>query len=251
MRRTLLLIAAVMLFVGCTKHPTVRYALRAAGKNRAELQRVIEHYHNADPELKKAARYVIASLPGHYSYRDDKIHDYYNFAHSMLINDTLSPERQRDLLRDVTDSLYSDLPQNVVSDVEIVKSDFLIHSIDLAYSQWKNCPWAMQVTFSEFLDFMLPYKAIELQELDDWRDTLYNRYSKDLEQPVINDVEYNTTMGIADYIRTTVQNRTGRYGLYDRSGLPLLSADTEVWKYSRLCIAGMSGNACWRCSCSS
>lgn len=214
-----------MLLVGCAKQPNVRYALRAAGDNSSEIQTVIDYYHDAEPELKKAALYVITSLPGHYSYRDDSIRDYYKFASSVLSDKTLSPEQQRDLLRDVTDSLYSQLPTNVISDVEIVKADFLIHSIDQAYSQWKNCPWASQATFGEFVDYLLPYKGVEYQELDYWRDTLYDRYSKDLEQPVINDVEYNTTMGIADYIRRSVQDRTGRYGLYTRSGLPLLSAE--------------------------
>ena len=247
--RTILVIAILLFSAGCSQKPTVRYALRVSGENRAELEEVIKHYRDANPELKEVVNRVIASLPGHYSYSDNSIYDYYEYAHAVLEDDSLSREQQRDMLRDITDSLYGNLPLNVIPDAKVVKADFLIHSIDFAYNQWKNCPWAMQVSLSEFIDYMLPYKGVELQELDYWRDTLYNRYCKDLEQPVINDVEYNTTMGIADYIRRAVMDRTGRYGLYTRSGLPLLSADLlpiqtfgDIPDYALLgCLAMRSG----------
>lgn len=71
---------------------------------------------------------------------------------------------------------------------------------------------------------MLPYKAAEFQELDYWRDTLYAYFAQGLENPVRNDVEYNTAVGVADMVRNEVLTRMQRYGLYTRSGLPLLSA---------------------------
>ena len=75
---------------------------------------------------------------------------------------------------------------------------------------------------------MLPYKAIELQELDYWRDTLINHFGKGLDNPIKNDVEYNTTMGVADMIRNDTYNGLHRYGLYTRAGLPLLSAHLQA-----------------------
>lgn len=221
----LYLLLLVPFLTGCTCKPALKDALESSGTNRSELEAVLDHYRSADKELKKAVSCLISSLPGHYSYSGDSIQDYYRYAYNVLSDSSLTPEQQRDMLRDISDSLYSHLAGQTVPDAQVVRADFLIHSIDLAYSQWKNCPWAVQVTFQDFLDYMLPYKAVELQELDYWRDTLYNRYSKDLEHPVVNDVEYNTTMGIADYIRSTFIERTGRYGLYNRSGLPLMSAE--------------------------
>ena len=109
-------------------------------------------------------------------------------------------------------------------DAQIIKADFLIDNIDKSYAQWTTCPWASQVTFDEYLEWMLPYKAVELQELDHWRDTLLAYFGTGLEHPIKNDVEYNTTMGVADMIRNDANNRLHRYGLYTRAGLPLLSA---------------------------
>src|SRR5690554_708660 len=56
-------------------------ALEMAGDNRIELEKVLEHY-SQDPtdSLKlKAAQFLIANMPGHYSYKDSvSINGYYN-----------------------------------------------------------------------------------------------------------------------------------------------------------------------------
>ncbi len=71
---------------------------------------------------------------------------------------------------------------------------------------------------------MLPYKAVELQELDAWRDSVLNHFNYGYTHPIKNDVEYNTTMGVADMLRNECQEKMQRHGLYTRAGLPLLSA---------------------------
>ena len=113
-------------------------------------------------------------------------------------------------------------------DAQVIKADFLIKNIDTSYDRWVNCDWARQITFDEYLEWLLPYKAIELQELDAWRDTLLAHFGKGLENPIVNDVEYNTASGIADMLRNDAYKGLNRYGLYTRAGLPLLSAHLQV-----------------------
>ena len=197
-----------------------------AGDNRSELESVLEHYHTIDnnPEKLAAAHYLIEGLPAHYSYAGDSIYQYYNYAAHILADITLTPEQQHDSLLAVTDARYADLPKHTVPDAQIISADFLIDNIDQSYAQWTTCPWASQVTFDEYLEWMLPYKAVELQELDAWRDTMLSHFGDGYRHPIRNDVEYNTTMGVADMLRNECQEKMRRYGLYTRAGLPLLSA---------------------------
>lgn len=225
MVRTLIAACAILLLTCCGRESaSIRYALRQAGDNRPELESVLSHYVD-EPEKLAAARYLIANLPAHYSYADsDAIHEYYNYAARILSDTILTPEQQRDSMLAVTDSLYADLKNHTIPDAQIIKADYLIKNIDRSYAQWQTCPWASQLTFDEYLEWLLPYKAVELQELDAWRDTILAHFSDGLNHPIKNDVEYNTTVGVADMLRNEAQNKMHRNGLYTRSGLPLLSA---------------------------
>ncbi len=204
--------------------------LKTAGDNRLELETVLNHYRKEDcnPLKLRAAEYLIRNLPAHYSYLDEDVYSYYDYAALILSDTMLTPEQQRDSLLTITDCKYSDLPSNIVPDAQIIKADFLIDNIDKSFNQWDTCPWAKQLTFDEYLEWLLPYKAVELQELDHWRDTLLAYFGTGLAHPIKNDVEYNTTLGVADMIRNDVNSRLHRYGLYTRAGLPLLSAYLQV-----------------------
>ena len=229
-KRGFFLTVTIVLLAGCTSRSALENALNQAGSNRSELETVLKHYRTTDanPQKLYAAEYLIENMPGHYSYAGNQIYEYYDYAARILADKSLTPEQQRDSLLAITDLKYRDLPNHTIPDAQVIKADFLINNIDKSYNQWTTCPWASQVTFDEYLEWMLPYKAIELQELDYWRDTLLAHFGKGLEHPIINDVEYNTTMGVADMIRNDTYNALNRYGLYTREGLPLLSAYLQV-----------------------
>lgn len=211
---------------GCADRSYLNYALTSAGSNRTELEAVLNHYRGTDPNPDKlrAAEFLIENMPAHYSYAGNEIYQYYDYAARILADTTLAPEQQRDSLLAITDQKYRDLPNHTVPDAQVIKADFLIKNIDTSYDKWVNCDWASQVTFDEYLEWMLPYKAIELQEMDAWRDTLLAHFGDGLKNPIKNDVEYNTTLATADMIRNEALNKLHRYGLYTRAGLPLLSA---------------------------
>lgn len=205
-------------------------ALDSAGPNRVELEKVLNHYRLVDRNKEKmlAARYIIENLPAHYSYASNEIYDYYRYAERILDDKSLTPEQQRDSLLIETNLKYRHLTGVTVPDAQIIRSDYLIDNIDKSYNQWKTCPWASQLSFNGYLEWLLPYKATELQELDHWRDTMSAHFGNGLREPVKNDVEYNTTMGVADMLRNEAYNRLKRYGLYTTSGLPLLEASLQV-----------------------
>lgn len=218
------------LIYSCTTSSALEYALTSAGPNRSELESVLTHYRTIDinPQKQRAAEFLIENMPAHYSYASKEIYQYYDYATQILADTVLTPEQQRDSLLAITDNKYRDLPNCTVPDARVIKASVLIDNIDKSYAQWTTCPWASQVSFDEYLEWLLPYKAVELQELDHWRDTMLAYFGIGLEHPIINDVEYNTTMGVADMVRKDAYNVLHRYGLYTRAGLPLLSAYLQV-----------------------
>ena len=224
------ILLASIYIVSCSNYSLFVEVMDSAGSNRSELETVLDHYRIDDPnpEKYKAAEYIIENLSAHYSYSGTKIQEYYGYAASILSDTSLTPEQQRDSLLEKTDRVYKGISSCTVPDAQIIKSGFLIENIDKSYQQWQTCPWARQLSYDEYLEWLLPYKAVELQELDCWRDTLLVHFCSGLDNPVKNDVEYNTTVGVADMIRRDTYNSLNRYGLYTRSGLPLLSAQLLV-----------------------
>ena len=222
-------------FSGCSKDDIyLHYALKAAGKNKTELKAVLEHYSTVDkdPEKLKAAKYLIANMPAHYSYRDTAaINRYYGQALEILGTGP-SPDWQRDTLRQISDTQYPYIGLNLISDVEIITADYLIHSIDQAFKQWRTRPWAKHLTYEEFRDWILPYKVTELQSLDAWRDTLINHYSDSINTIIDSDDQRNTIYGAIEIVRDEIHTKQSAIGhriiWEDRGGIPMRSASTWV-----------------------
>ena len=225
-----LLGAVIALFCTCYKRSDLSTALYYAYDNKEELENALRHYMFEDPNPEKlaAAQFLIENMPGHYSYSSSEIYSYYAYADSILADTSLTPEQQRDSLLAKTDSRFVAMPFLKTRDIEIVKADYLIDNIDKSYAQWKTCPWASHLSFEDYLEWLLPYKAVEFQELDAWRDTMLACFGTCLEHPVKNDVEYNTTLGVAEMIRNEAYHVLNRHGLYTRAGLPLLTAHLQV-----------------------
>ena len=210
----------------CKKSSFYQDTMKRADGNRAELDGVLYHYREVDPNPEKlsAAKYLIKNLAAHYSYMGNEIQDYYDYAALILKDTSLKPEQQRDSLLEKTDLKYSSLADKTIYDAQIIKAKYLIDNIDKSYNAWKNYPWANHLSFDDYLEWLLPYKGVELQELDSWRDTLYSHFGEKMNSQFKNDVEYETTVGMAEKIRNNIFQNIGRYGLYTRSGLPLLNS---------------------------
>lgn len=228
--RIIVCLSVLILLTGCIQNSKNESALVLAGSNRSELEAVLNYYTANDPNPQKlrAAEFLIENMPAHYSYAGNEIYQYYDYAARILTDKELTPEQQRDSLLAITDSKYKDLPKHTIPDAQVIKAEYLIDNIDKSYAMWSTCPWASQVRFDEYLEWLLPYKATELQELDNWRDTLNIYFSDGLKNMVPNDVEYGTTMKTADIVRNETLRKLNRHGLYSRAGLPLLSANLQA-----------------------
>ena len=175
--------------------PLLEEALELAGGNRVELERVLAHYVGDSLKL-EAAKYLIRHMPGHYSYADTTaVGRYYDAADSLL-----------DAMRDSTVQAIQDsmsalsrrweavVDTRKVQDVETVRAAFLIAGIDSAFVQWREGPWARHLDFAQFCEYLLPYKAEELQPLDGWRTYLRGFHPDHLDELQYCDIYRNSPL---------------------------------------------------------
>lgn len=141
--------------------PTVADALTKAGANRAEIEKVIAHYEKlGDAQKLEAARFLIANMIGQcyieYALFDEKkaehaydALDHKDFAAAQARLDEL--EKQFGPV-DFQKTRYT-------YDLQTITADYLIENIELAFAAWKSKPWARDLSFEAFRDYVLPYRG--------------------------------------------------------------------------------------------
>lgn len=216
---------AFTLVASCShEYDALEYAYKVAGPNRGELEKVIEHYKDDSLKL-AAARFLIENMPGHYSYRSNAINDYYDIA-LQLTKSSLTPKEQRDSLLYLSDNRFYGLDQEIIQDARIITADFLIKNIDQAFDVWINERWAKHVSFDEFCEWILPYKCVELQSFDSWRDTMRQTFWWNVAHMDYDDESYDSPFRAVNTIRSEIVWRIKPVGMYNRSGYHMRSAST-------------------------
>ncbi|KUJ59116.1 hypothetical protein AR687_24800 [Flavobacteriaceae bacterium CRH] len=141
----------------------------------AELKKTIDHYsHSGEDTLKlKAAWFLIENMDNRYTEDSKELEDYYTFLDSLF-------RKEKDFAQ--LDSMYknyvrklSNLDYQRFPDKKYIKSDYLIKNIDEAFESWQK-PWAKHLSFSEFCEYLLPYR-IHNEQLEPWRIIYRKRYS--------------------------------------------------------------------------
>ncbi|MDR3235283.1 MAG: hypothetical protein LBT48_00950 [Prevotellaceae bacterium] len=161
----------LLLLAGCNSSSNyLAQALQLAGDNRAELEKVLAHYEN-EPLKRQAAQFLIENMFGHYSYQNQAYAERYYDAFDS-VNLYAGRSEEEIIARYKTVAAKYNHFQPVVSDLQIIKADYLIDNIDRAFDTWQNEPWATHLGFEEFCEYLLPYKVAECQTFDNWREYL-------------------------------------------------------------------------------
>jgi hypothetical protein len=177
LRRATLLAGTLVLAGGASaRPPEVDAALAKAGENRAQLERVLEHYaRQGDPLKLRAAEFLIGNMDGHgyvvYGFFDEDGNEitfdalqYANFREALAAFDELEETHGPiDYERTRFDP-----------DLETITAEFLIENIDLAFTAWREKPWAQEITFEAFCEHILPYRGSN-EPLDSWRPACMER----------------------------------------------------------------------------
>lgn len=177
--KTCVWVAAAWLSVGCDR--VLDTSLELSGENRSQLEAVITHY-AGEPEKQEAAKFLIRNMKRHYTADCPYMDTYYELTDSLQRDTNVAVSA----LKVIYDSIYT--PQRFAGikrtpDLKAVRSDFLISHIDAAFEAWKS-PWAKDLTFDEFCEYILPYR-VGHERLELWRD-LYKEMYAPVVRPLLN-----------------------------------------------------------------
>ena len=175
MKRYPFILALCFGLCACGTPDPLRHSLEAAGENRAELEKVLEHYsqHPADSLKLKAARFLIANMPGKHSYDSPDIRRFYREADSVF-QDTAIHDRYEYRL----DTLLAKIDARQIEerpDLEHITASLLIENIDDAFVARERYPWCRRLSFEEFCEYVLPYRA-GTTPLEEWRPLMRKRF---------------------------------------------------------------------------
>ena len=145
-------------------------ALRLAGDNRPELEKVLDHYSEnpADSLQLRAARFLIENMPGHYTLTSPAVER----MRERIYADTSIGYLSRRTIDIVLEQLFRlDYQTERKEDIHSITADYLISHIDASFRMCDDYSWLEIVPFDTFLEYLLPYRT-EHERLEPWRDSL-------------------------------------------------------------------------------
>ena len=178
--KTILLFTVIM-FASCCKYDReVRVALQYAGKNREELKKVLDYYctQDIDDEKYEAAVYLIKNMPFHLSFPADTYMQYAEDVDSLFLS-----QKNKDSLisciKRISEKYRSAMrPQY---DIASISADYMIWNIDYSFETWKTSPFLEHLSFDDFCEYVLPYKCVELQPINKWKEVYSTQYRGELD----------------------------------------------------------------------
>lgn len=162
-----------LLLCSCTHNKRLEFALDFAGENRAELEKVLEHYNDSGLKL-DAARFLIENMPHYYGYEGWQL-DSMKTAKAEVIKKRILDEDTRMRWSNFS---YQNLKK--VYDAQVITAPYLIENIDEAFAVWRGKPWGRSLSFDEFCEWILPYR-IDNEPLENWRRAYYDQYAGKLD----------------------------------------------------------------------
>ena len=153
----------------------VEQALKLAGDNRGELEKVLDHY-GKQPEdgLKyKAACFLIENMPYHFWYEGKQLDDYSN------IYEALMQKKDAFFVLDSFQTKFGTFSWSGLTgkyDIQEITSAYLIQNIEWAFKVWNEQPWGQSLSFDDFCNYVLPYR-VNVEHPVEWRQYLYEKYN--------------------------------------------------------------------------
>lgn len=179
---TCIVLVNVVLSMLTSCEKDVKRALDMSGENRSELESVLNHFKSDPDGLKyRAAKYLIANAPYHYTYAD-KLTEEYDTAYLDMAGEAL---QNRVAYYNERRSKLSCYSHEIQTDITCLKASYLINAIDDACDAWRHSSWSADYDESIFFDYVLPYRILN-EGLSDWRSTVANVYPSLFEDVVVS-----------------------------------------------------------------
>lgn len=170
MKRQLFICVYILCLFSCIpSHEGERLeaALIFSGSNRAELEKVLEHYQHDSLKF-RAAVYLIENMSLYYTYKGCDLDSFY-IALQQYADSGSYAKYLGYLKRFPYRSLHKEY------DAHVITSDYLIENIDYSFKVWHETPWGKYLSFADFCEFLLPYR-IKNEPLSHWKKDFYHRF---------------------------------------------------------------------------
>ncbi|WP_294591052.1 hypothetical protein [uncultured Bacteroides sp.] len=183
----ILLFFLVFLLGSCAadKEHRLEETLIFAGKNRAELEKVLLHFNNDSLKL-EAARFLLIHMKDRHSFQSAGIDSVRQALIETSNQQGFMERKRRDKWRIFS---YKDSPK--VYDAQVITADYLIENIDLAFEAWRQREWNKYCPFDDFCTYLLPYWTGN-EVPDHWRRIYRDRF-----QPVLDSLYQGTDIVVA------------------------------------------------------
>lgn len=125
-------------------------------------KKVLAHYqHDSNPLKLQAARFLLTNIKDKFSIEGERTKMYADtvkkyYRDGNILHKKLFPLR------------YMNANEVEVDDVESLTPEYLIENIDRAFATWQSCSWKKDISFSDFCEYILPYR-IGYEPLESWR----------------------------------------------------------------------------------
>ncbi len=141
--------------------PEIEISLTKAGGNRHELENVINKYakYKKDSLKLAAACFLINNLDGWYYYEGEQLDHYQDYL-KLIRQD----QNHGEYFLKSFNKLYGPFSiekANRKYDIREVTSDQLIDNIECAFSSWQLEPWAKNISFQQFCNYILPFRILD------------------------------------------------------------------------------------------
>jgi hypothetical protein len=173
---------------GGTDSDKFKVTLHYAGKNASEITKVIEHYSgkSSDSLKLKSAYFLINNMigKGYWSFKEVNNAGICNYD---IFRKGTGIEQINRLKKRYEDSLGKGEIKFIhpvfCADLESITYNELVENIEYAFKAWQ-LPWAKQLTFEQFEEFILPYR-VEDEPLQNWRKYFFD-HREWITQQIIN-----------------------------------------------------------------
>lgn len=205
MKNYILVIALAL--TACTPLPQgVEESLKIAGGNKWELRKALRHYrkHEADSLKYKAALFLIDNMKWHGNDSEVKFPDatipglveradtFYYSVMGDVPNSSINKKEIKDKIAAFGKAYQAEIGQTNIKppyrektdfdDLKNIDADFLISHIDNAFERWEKSPFARTLTFEDFCEYLLPYRALSTNSLTLNGADIYRQFGKQLDK---------------------------------------------------------------------
>ncbi len=153
-------------------------ALKVAGDNRVELEKILSRYSREDSLKYRAACFLIENMPWHYYYEGNQLNNYLNYFR--LLRENKNTAIRPGELSDSITSLYGSFFRDSLflrHDILTLDSAYICSNIDWAFKVWQEQPWGKNVSFDDFCEYVLPYRIGD-EKPEYWRQQFYEEYNE-------------------------------------------------------------------------